>query len=128
MSDPGSGRKSYGFCTKTWESFFGDVTVTFEHAENEAENKPYTIQRHDWYMNVVIEKADKVKEDRHLLTRELLLSYRWAIREGFNHQLDPHLKNRWDHPRNRNTIAGIQGYVDNIKAKSDAEMEEILNG
>lgn len=91
--------------------------ITFKH-------QPKTFIKHDydWYIIVAIEKADKVKTDRHLLTSELLLQYRWAIREGYNHQLDPNLENRFDYPRNQNTIKGIEGYIDLIKKRSDEEM------
>lgn len=73
-------------------------------------------------MTVALEKIDKVTQDRHLLTSELILAYRWAIREGYNHQLDSTLRNQYDYPRNQNTVKGIQGYVDRIKKASDAEM------
>lgn len=87
--------------------------------------KVYEKHESDWYMAVALEKSDLVKEDRHLLTHDLLVFYRWAIREGFNHQLDPLLRNPYEYPRNRNTVKGIQGYIDRIKKASDAEMEEI---
>lgn len=48
----------------------------------------FPLYDYDWYLIVALEKADKVSMDRHLLTRELLLNYRNAIREGYNHQLD----------------------------------------
>lgn len=82
----------------------------------------YEKAEYDWYMTVALEKVDKVTRDRHLLTAELILGYRWAIREGYNHQLDSALKNQYDYPRNQNTVKGIQGYVDRIKKASDAEM------
>lgn len=82
----------------------------------------YKKEDYDWYMTVALEKVDKVKQDRHLLTSELILGYRWAIREGYNHQLDSALRNQYDYPRNQNTVKGIQGYVDRIKKASDAEM------
>jgi hypothetical protein len=53
------------------------------------------------------------------------LSYRWAIREGYNHQLDKALQCQYDYPRNQNTVKGIQGYIDRIKKASDAEMKSI---
>lgn len=87
-----------------------EQTITFKNGGGTFEQHDY-----DWYIQVAIEKADKVKEDRHLLTRELILGYRWAIREGYNHQLDPALRNQYDYPRNHNTIKGIQGYIDRIK-------------
>ena len=82
----------------------------------------YEKADYDWYMTVALEKVDKVTQDRHLLTAELILGYRWAIREGYNHRLDSALRNQYDYPRNQNTVKGIQGYVERIKKASDAEM------
>lgn len=76
---------------------------------------------YDWYITVALEKSDKVTADRHLLTRELLLGYRWAIREGYQHQLDPNLRNEYDYPRNHNTISGIKGYIEKIEKLSEIE-------
>ena len=59
-------------------------------------------------MTVALAKVDKVTKDRHLLTAELILDYSWAIREGYNHELDRNLRNRYDNPRNRNTVEGIK--------------------
>lgn len=96
-------------------------TVTFKQPKVTV----YQKAEYDWYMQIALEKSDLVKEDRHLLTYELLLSYRWAIREGYNHQLDPTLKNQYDYPRNRNTVKGIQGYIERIEKASEAEMKEV---
>lgn len=85
----------------------------------------YSKHESDWYMIVALEKSDLVKEDRHLLTKELLVEYRWAIREGYNHELDKALTEPYHYPRNRNTIAGIKGYIKRIKELSDQEMEHI---
>lgn len=85
----------------------------------------YEKAEYDWYMTVALEKVDKVTQDRHLLTAELILGYRWAIREGYNHQLDSALRNRYDYPRNQNTVKGIKGYVERIKKASDAEMRSM---
>lgn len=101
--------------------FTNEETITFKIPTTRVYEKP----AYDWYMTVALEKCDKVTEDRHLLTGELLLDYRWAIREGYNHQLDPALRRDYDYPRNRNTVKGIQGYVDRIKKASDAEMKEM---
>lgn len=79
-------------------------------------------EKYDWYITVALEKSDKVTADRHLLTRELLLGYRWAIREGYQHQLDPNLRNEYDYPRNHNTISGIKGYIEKIKKLSEIEL------
>lgn len=101
----------------------GIEKITFKHCTIDRE--PFIKQDYDWYMTVALEKADKVTINRHLLTDKLLLDYRWAIREGFNHQLDTTLKNRYDYPRNQNTIKGIQGYIDRIKRLSDEEMKNL---
>ncbi|MDR3026034.1 hypothetical protein [Chryseobacterium sp.] len=74
----------------------------------------YEKADYDWYMTVALEKTDKVTVDRHLLTAELIISYRNAIREGYQHQLDSNLRNTYDFPRNRNTINGIIGYTNKI--------------
>jgi hypothetical protein len=99
--------------------FTNAETITFKQPE------PKVYQKHDsdWYMQVALEKSDLVKEDRHLLTYDLLVSYRNAIREGYNHTHDPFLRNPYDFPRNRNTINGIRGYIAKIeKAEEDARI------
>lgn len=105
------------------ERFSSKETITFKQPKEVI----YQKADYDWYMTVALEKVDKVTEDRHLLTSELIISYRWAIREGFNHQLDSALQNRYDYPRNQNTVKGIQAYVNRIQKASDAEMDEIRN-
>lgn len=92
-------------------------TITFKHPMP----KVYQKDESDWYMQIALEKSDLVKEDRHLLTADLLLSYRWAIREGYNHQFDTTLKRRYDCPGNRNTVKGIQSYIERIKKASEAD-------
>ena len=92
-------------------------TITFKQPTTVV----YQKEEHDWYMAVALEKADKVTRDRHLLTAELIISYRWAIREGYNHQLDKALQRQYDYPRNQNTVKAIQGYIDRIKKASDLE-------
>lgn len=72
-------------------------------------------EKYDWYLTVALEKSDKVVNDRSLLTRDLLLGYRWAIREGYQHGLDPSLRKEYDYPKNHNTINGILGYIEKIK-------------
>lgn len=91
--------------------FTNEETITFKLPEPAVYEKP----DYDWYMTVALEKSDKVVDDRHLLTKELLVGYRNAIREGYNHDLDPALQCAYDYPRNRNTVKGIQGYIDKIK-------------
>lgn len=98
--------------------FTNNETITFKQPEPKVYNK----HESDWYMQVALEKVDKVTQERHLLTAELILGYRWAIREGYNHQLDSALRNQYDYPRNQNTVKGIQGYINRIKKASDAEM------
>lgn len=103
------------------DRFTGIETITFNYPT------PVKFEKaeYDWYIMVALEKADKVKVDRHLLSSGLLLKYRWAIREGYNHSLDPNLNQRWAHPRNKYTVQGIQGYIDRITKASDDEMKNL---
>lgn len=114
--------KETDFYTATWDVLKPEqgTKIVFMHHPQE-----YIAQQYDWYMHVALEKAEKVTANRHLLTRDLLIQYRNAIREGFNHQLDKSLKNRWDYPNNRNTIEGIQGYIKRIQEAYDKMMKNI---
>lgn len=119
------------YLVKENEVYKREREVEFTNKETITLKQPnafvYEKAEYDWYMTVALEKVDKVTQDRHLLTAELILGYRWAIREGYNHQLDSALKNQYDYPRNQNTVKGIQGYVDRIKKASDAEMASYEN-
>lgn len=95
--------------------FTNRETITFKQPSTTV----YEKHEHDWYMAVALEKSDAVRTDRHLLTAELILQYRWAIREGYNHGLDAALQRQYDYPRNRNTVKAMQGYIDRIKKASD---------
>lgn len=103
--------------------FTNNETITFKQQEVAV----YQKHESDWYMTIALEKSDLVKEDRHLLTYKLLVDYRWAIREGFNHELDKSLKNPYSYPRNRNTVKGIQDYIARIVKASEAEMKSLNN-
>jgi len=92
--------------------FTNKETITFFLPEGE--ERVYEKAANDWKMTVALEKVDKVKKDRHLLTGELIIQYRNAIREGYSKELDPHLVREYDHPRNQNTINGIKGYITRI--------------
>lgn len=83
----------------------------------------YQKEEYDWYMTVALEKVDKVIQDRHLLTSDLIISYRNAIREGYQHDLDPALRNQYDYPRNRNTVTGIKNYIDKINKSSQQNFD-----
>lgn len=117
------------YLVKENEVYKREREVEFTNKETITLKQPKPVVYHkaeyDWYMTVALEKVDKVTQDRHLLTAELILGYRWAIREGYNHQLDAALRNQYDYPRNQNTVKGIQGYVDRIKKASDAEMRSM---
>lgn len=110
------------FCIRKSENRIkGEETISFL-----IDNIIYKKHDYDWYMTVAIEKADKVKNDRHLLTGKLLIAYRHAIREAYNHNLDKSMHQKWAHPNNRNTIKGIKDFIDRIntrKAKQDEEIE-----
>ena len=126
ISEEKLGKIEKDFFVRTWKlPFSKEEEITFKYPASE----PSTFTKHesDWYILVALEKADKVKIDRHLLTKALILRYRWAIREGYNHQLDPALKNRYDYPRNQNTIKGIEGYIARIERASEAKMQSILS-
>lgn len=120
------------YLVKENEVYKREREVEFTNKETITLKQPkpvvYEKAEYDWYMTVALEKVDKVTQDRHLLTAELILGYRWAIREGYNHQLDTALRNQYDYPRNQNTVKGIQGYIDRIKKASDAEMASINAG
>ncbi len=62
--------------------------------------------------------------DGHLLTADLLLKYRNAIRKGYNHGLDRALQKPYDYPRNRNTVKGIESYIKRINDKQDELLRE----
>jgi len=106
-------KKIRDFYIHTWE-LIGDNKSTIQFIY---EPKDFQVEYWDWYIIVALEKADKVKENREQLTSSLLLAYRWAIRECYNHQLDSYM-NRYDYPRNKNTIEGIKGYIKLIELKS----------
>lgn len=115
-------KREEDFYIREWNPLKGKGgTVTFKHGPSE----PFEYGDYDWYIIVALEKADKLTADRHLLTQELIMRYRWAIREGYNHQLDPNLKKQYDYPRNQNTIKGILGYIAKIEKASDEEMEAL---
>ena len=120
------------YLVKENEVYKREREVEFTNKETITLKQPkpvvYEKAEYDWYMTVALEKVDKVTQNRHLLTSDLILGYRWAIREGYNHQLDTALRNQYDYPRNQNTVKGIQGYIDRIKKASDAEMASINAG
>lgn len=119
-----SGQLEKDFYIRAWAvPFSGEETITFKYPAHDV--KTYEKHKSDWYILVALQKADQVKFDRHLLTGELLLRYRWAIREGYNHQLDPQIKNQYDYPRNQNTVRGIELYIARIEKASEAEMKAI---
>ncbi|WP_277016482.1 hypothetical protein [Flavobacterium lindanitolerans] len=112
--------RKYDFCIRRSENrFTGEETITFLH-----DNTVFKKHDYDWYMTVAIEKADKVKTNRHLLTGKLLIAYRHAIREAYNHDLDKSMHQQWAHPSNQNTIAGIQGFIDRINKKKEEQEKQ----
>lgn len=77
-----------------------------------------------WYMTIAFEKLRKLdRSEQSQITKELVYSFRWAIREGYNHQLDPNLRNPYDTPRIRNTIKAVKAYIERIDKASKKEME-----
>jgi ribosomal protein S17E len=110
----------YDFCIRKSDNRRSkEETITFLMDE-----RVYKKRENDWYMIVAIEKADKVKKDRHLLTGKLIIAYKHAIRVAYNHNLDKSLAQKWWHPSNKDTISGIQGYIDQIKQKMEAQEKQ----
>lgn len=112
--------RKYDFCIRRSENRRKkEETITFL-----IDNKVYQKLEYDWYMIVAIEKADKVEKDRHLLTGKLIIAYKHAIRVAYNHNLDESLAQKWWHPSNKDTISGIQGYIDSIKQKMEEQQKQ----
>ncbi|MDM1502283.1 hypothetical protein HX071_08700 [Myroides marinus] len=106
------------FYIKEWNRLTGEGKIIFKHPKEQE----YQLHSYDWYMIVALEKATQVTQDRSKLTYSLLVKYRNAIREGYNHELDPFLKNRFDYPRNQNTISGIEKYIERIFKKQTSHL------
>lgn len=81
----------------------------------------------DWYVAIALEKLKLITSGTELINYSLVMSYRWAIREGYNHQLDSALQNPYDRPRHRNTIIGVLSYIKRIERASAEEMKAIQN-
>lgn len=113
-------QKTIMWCEK--EDFFHRTQYTngtskYEFKNEKGETKTYEADGWDWYIHVAIEKCKKLKEDRDQLTFELIMAYRSAIREAYQHDLDPAVRCKWDHPRNRNNIKGIKSFIQKIESK-----------
>lgn len=73
-----------------------------------------------WYMCTALEKLNKIPaNEKHLITEELVNEFWYAIREGYNHMLDPNLKNEYDIPRIQNTLKAIRSYIKRIADKGE---------
>lgn len=88
--------------------FLRDVQGNFEE---------YKTHHSDWYITVAIEKLSKITTGRHRINSALVIEYRNAVREGYNHQLDTNLRNPYDYPRNKNTVEGVIAYIARIQAR-----------
>ena len=72
-------------------------------------------------MVTVLEKFQKFPpEEIRLIDKKLVYDFWWAIREGYNHMLDPALKQAYDCPRIQNTVKAVQAYVKRICERSEA--------
>lgn len=79
-----------------------------------------------WYMVTVFEKLRQFPASEiQLIDQKLVNDFWWAVREGYNHMLDPALRNPYDCPRIRNTIKAVQAYVKRICERSEARDKEI---
>lgn len=80
-----------------------------------------------WYMSTALEKLQKIPaNEKHLITEELVNGFWYAIREGYNHMLDPNLRNEYDTPRIRNSIKAVQAYIKRIEEKGKERVRKIL--
>lgn len=107
----------YDFYARSVDDVSGEKVVIFLNPESEK----YIEHDYDWFLMVALEKANKVDdyEERKLLTGDLLKSYQKAIYDGYTHKLDPNLRKKNARPKNRNTIKGIQDYIELIKRRED---------
>lgn len=81
-----------------------------------------------WYMVTALEKLQKISaNEKHLITEELVNGFWYAIREGYNHQLDSNLKREYDTPRIQNNIKAIKAYIDRIAQKGKVRFDNIMN-
>lgn len=82
----------------------------------EFERLPYT----HWYMVTAFEKLRKLPPDEiRLIDKTLVNDFWYAIREGYNHMLDPALRSPYDCPRIRNTLNAVRAYIKRIAEKSN---------
>lgn len=79
-----------------------------------------------WYMVTALEKLRKIPvHERPLITKELVNRFWYAIREGYNHRLDPNLRRQYDTPRIQNNIKAVQAYIKRIADKEEERMRQI---
>lgn len=73
-----------------------------------------------WYMSIALEKLSRLDaSEKLLITKELVYGFWYAIREGYNHMLDPALRNPYDCPRIRNTLSAVRAYIKRIADKNN---------
>lgn len=86
------------------------------------------LQYGRWYMGAALGKLKKISaNEKHLIDEELVNGFWYAIREGYNHQLDPNLKREYDTPRIQNTIKAVKAYIDRIAQKGKERFDSIMN-
>lgn len=82
------------------------------------------LQYGRWYMCTALEKLQKIPaNEKHLITEALVNGFWYAIREGYNHMLDPNLRNEYDTPRIQNNIKAVQSYIKRIAEKGQKRMK-----
>jgi hypothetical protein len=102
----------YDFCSCVWlkDEEYAKYFIFNADGTHIVHERTYN----DWYIAVAVAKLDRIRENRHRITPDLLLRYRSAIREAYNHMLDDAIRNPYDEPRNRNTVEGVEGYIKRI--------------
>lgn len=110
--------------------FYSTVYYTDNHSEpvfylkNNSTGEFERLSYGRSYMVVALEKLQKLSpEEKAQIDKELVNNFWWAIREGYNHMLDPNLRREYDTPRIKNTLNAVRLYIDKIVKASKEEMK-----
>ena len=110
--------------------FYSTVYYTDNHSEpvfylkNNSTGEFERLSYGRSYMVVALGKLHKLSpEEKAQIDKDLVNNFWWAIREGYNHMLDPNLKREYDTPRIKNTINAVRLYIDKIVKSSKEEMK-----
>lgn len=112
----------FDFYSVSWYKEESHLPVFFLKNPDTGEFKQLSYGR--WYMVVVMEKLQKIPANEwHLITEDIVNGFWYAIREGYNHMLDPNLKREYDTPRIKNSIGAVKSYMKRIEEKGRRQEE-----